>query len=87
MTFLYSQEQVLQSQTDLPVCEDPRNGREKMLVVLSDDAQGDETPEEVNVITGRTINLQATFSCPARSTTGAPSSRHCRDGLKCPEHF
>ena len=68
---MLSQEQVLQSQTDLPVCVDPRIGREKMLVV-SDDAQGDKTPEEVNVITGRTINLQATFSCLARSTTGAP---------------
>ena len=68
---MLSQEQVLQSQTDLPVCVDPRIGREKMLVV-SDDAQGDKTPEEVNVITGRTINLQANFSCLARSTTGAP---------------
>ena len=71
MIFMLSQEQVLQSQTDLPVCIDPRTAGEDG--VVSDDAQGDETPEEVIVITGRTINLQATFSCPARSTTGAPS--------------
>ena len=68
---LLSWEQVLQRQTNLPVCIDPRTAGEDG--VVSDDAQGDDTPEEVIVITGRTINLQATFSCPARSATGAPS--------------